>query len=289
MLHTIEKPSKAKGYVTSSRTQVAEHVERILVTPNVAQAWLDKNAKNRKMSSSHVGKLARDMAKGRWRYSGEAIKFDGAGNLIDGQHRLAACVKADTPFETLVIYNLAGDAQVVLDSGKSRSASDVMSLDGAHYANHLAAACRLLAAERDGANILQGSRYSTPELIDTLQYHKELPSVVNKVCSVRYPRSISVPQVATLVYIGKHLLNVPLIADKFAEVMATGIPVYEGDAAHALRERIIKATTGPLTFRKADKWKLMKHSWNLFSAQQPAKLFRVPTEVRILDLNYDLL
>lgn len=289
MLHTIEKPSKAKGYVTSSRTQLAEHVERILVTPNVAQAWLDKNTKNRKMSGSHVAKLARDMAKGRWRYSGEAIKFDADGNLIDGQHRLAACVKADAPFETLVIYNLAGDAQVVLDSGKTRSTADLFSLDGMHHTNHLAAACRLIAAERDGADAMEGSRYSTSELVTTLEYHKELPSVVNFVAQSKYPKGISTSQVAAIVYVGKHLMNANLVAESFAQVMTTGIPIYEGDAAHALRERVIKANTGPLTFRKQDKWKLMKHAWNLFSIQQPARLFRVPAEVRFIGLDYKLL
>jgi hypothetical protein len=289
MLTTIDKSPKAKTYTVTSRAPLIEQVERILVTPSIAQAWLDKNAKNRKMSSTHVGKLARDMTKGRWEFSGEAIKFDVAGNLVDGQHRLAACVKADVPFETLVVYNLPTEAQAVLDTGKVRSAADVLSLDGMHYANHLAAACRLIASERDGTNVLEGSRYSTPELIDTLQYHKELPSVVNAVAGVRYPKGVSVAHVAALVYVGKHLLNVPLIADKFAEVMANGVPIYDGDAAHALRERIIKASVGPMTFRKSDKWKLMKHAWNLFSAQQPVRLFRVPTEVRILDLNYDLL
>lgn len=290
MLKELNRPSlRAKAHQEPKTPEIRE--ERIVVTPDIAAAWLDRNLNNRRKAGRHIEKMARDMAAGRWLFSGEAIKFDINERLIDGQHRLEACVKSGAPFETLVIYGLSPEAQTVLDSGKSRSAADVISLDGLHHANHLAAAARLIMEEKSlvGEAPLATNVFSTTEVLAVIQRHKELPSVVNHVAAYKYPRGVSVAQIATICYIGKHLMNAPKIANQFAEVMATGVPFYEGDAAHALRERIVKSQGGIMTYRKKDKWKLMKHAWNLFVVQQPAKLFRIQSEVRILDLNYDLL
>src|SRR5688572_25165711 len=98
--------------------------EIITITPNMAEAMLGKNFKNRNVSKGLVQAYARDMLSEDWRFTGEAIKFDVTGKLIDGQHRLLACVKAGVNFRSLVLRGLEPEAQEVLDSGRVRTAGD---------------------------------------------------------------------------------------------------------------------------------------------------------------------
>lgn len=69
-------------------------IEEIDIEPHLAESWLTKNVKNRNLTDRIAKKYARDMASGKWKTTGDPIRFDVDGNLIDGQHRLQACVLA---------------------------------------------------------------------------------------------------------------------------------------------------------------------------------------------------
>ena len=273
MLTTVDRPKKGKSFHTADKEIVDVKWERVVVTPEMAKAWLDQNTRNRKVTKGHVDKLARDMAAGRYAFTGDAIRFDSDRVLIDGQHRLLACVKAETPFETMVIYNLPPETQDKIDAGKARNSSDVMSMLGYHNTLILSGACRLILEERTAVQ-MNNIKYTTSEILDVLSRHRELPASVITCSSIKYPRGLSIPQLSTIYYVGKHILNVPRIADEFLTVIRTGIPMYEGDAAHAYREKIVKDSGGATALKRREKWRLFKHAWNLFSAGQPAKLLR---------------
>lgn len=100
------------------------------ITPEVAAEYLLKNKKNRNKKPTKIVVYARDMKAGRWAFTGEAIKFDSNGNLIDGQNRLYACIEADAAFTTLVIRGIAPESQGIMDSGAPRSGADQLSLRG---------------------------------------------------------------------------------------------------------------------------------------------------------------
>ena len=113
-----------------------------ILTPKAAKDYLDAQTHNRKLSKDRVSMLAGDIASGRWRFNGEAIKFDEQGILIDGQHRCAACVKAGVPIKVLVIRGLPKETQETMDTGKARSFSDILVLRGVPCATNIAAAVR---------------------------------------------------------------------------------------------------------------------------------------------------
>ena len=145
-LDKATKPTNGKRYPKAAADVVQE---RVVVTPELAQAWLDKNIGNRKLTANHVERIARDMKAGRFSFTGDPIRFDDTGRLIDGQHRLKACIKADAPFESLVVYNLSPKVQDVIDAGRPRALGDLLSMDGFHYSTTLAAALRVLMAEKN--------------------------------------------------------------------------------------------------------------------------------------------
>ena len=78
------------------------NVEVEKITPELAKKYLANNKINRGLNKNSVAKYATSMQEGRWKLNGEPIQFNCDGTLINGQHRLQACVRADTSFDTLV-------------------------------------------------------------------------------------------------------------------------------------------------------------------------------------------
>lgn len=100
------------------------------ITPERAKAYLLGNTRNRRVGGVNLGKLCASMRKGEWKLNGEAIKIASDGTILDGQHRLMACVETGTPFETLIVTGLPFDTQDTMDTGKSRTLADVLTLNG---------------------------------------------------------------------------------------------------------------------------------------------------------------
>ncbi len=125
----------------------------IKVTPAIAKKWLETNTENnRNLDTRHVNAMAYDMTTGKWRQdTGEAIKFDRNGKLIDGQHRLHAIVKANFTTYMLVVTNLKEEVFAVIDTGKRRSGSDTFHIHGTKYATLLPAAIKMYLGLSSGA------------------------------------------------------------------------------------------------------------------------------------------
>lgn len=127
------------------RPDISLHVETI--TPEYAAYLLEEASGfvNRNVRQDKVARYATDMRLNRWRLTGEAIKLSPDGTLIDGQHRLLACVKAGVQFTTVVVYNVGEDAVPVFDTGVARRPSDVLKMRGySNYASLAAVAARIL-------------------------------------------------------------------------------------------------------------------------------------------------
>ena len=99
--------------------------EIVNVTPDLASEWLDRNQGNRNLRMSRVAAMAEDMRAGTWQLTHQGIAFDEDGNLLDGQHRLAAVVKSGETVQMMVTTGLKrGEVMAVLDSGLVRAAED---------------------------------------------------------------------------------------------------------------------------------------------------------------------
>src|ERR1039458_6783003 len=80
---------------------------RVMVAPATAKHWLEiANKKNRKKVDGHWLEIAIEMEEGRYKYNGLPILFGSDGVLLDGQHRLTACVEAGVTFDTDVVFGL---------------------------------------------------------------------------------------------------------------------------------------------------------------------------------------
>lgn len=68
----------------------------VLVTPELASKWLEKNINNRSLRKQVVESYANDMKNGNWSLIGDSITFDEDDCLTNGQHRLTAVIKSGT-------------------------------------------------------------------------------------------------------------------------------------------------------------------------------------------------
>jgi hypothetical protein len=111
-----------------SGSQVSSNV--VSVTPSLAEKWLQGMIKNQRgVSGSTVLKYSRAMKEGKWKLAAP-LSFDTNGQLIDGQHRLHAVIKADKPIDFIVLQGLHSDAIQAIDMGINRTSAHLAKLQG---------------------------------------------------------------------------------------------------------------------------------------------------------------
>lgn len=109
------------------------HTRIETITPEKAQEYLQKNKNNRVLRQKHVEFLAGEIRNGNWVTTHQGIAFSDTGDLIDGQHRLAAITKAGVPAQMLVTSGVTANgksfkAQDIIDRGALRSLADQLSI-----------------------------------------------------------------------------------------------------------------------------------------------------------------
>lgn len=109
------------------------------VTPAQATAWLrpDINRNNRGLRNDHVEYLAREITNGRWQTTHQGIAFSESGRLLDGQHRLAAIVRAGKSVDINVSEGLPEEAFEAIDCGLKRANHDRIHLVNDSHQNKL--------------------------------------------------------------------------------------------------------------------------------------------------------
>lgn len=157
----------------------------VVVTPDLAARWYERNTHNRDVSDRHVEALAREILADQWYVSGDAIKWEGDPDngtavLLDGQKRLLAVMLANKPITTLVVTGVNRDAQRVMDTQQRRSAADMLKLEGwdGKLARAIAAAASmamLWEAGLYGATDYNGPR--TPTHTEILAWVREHPEI----------------------------------------------------------------------------------------------------------------
>lgn len=124
------------------------------ITPAEAHVLLGKNSNNRNLRRTRVDTYARDMKSNKWELNGDPIRLNGDGTLLDGQHRLHACIQADSPFTTVVVSGLGAASHKTIDVGLTRTFADELKWRGEAHVADLAAVVRLLAAYDSGTLLL---------------------------------------------------------------------------------------------------------------------------------------
>lgn len=251
-------------------------MEKVLMTPEWAERLLATSANNRNISKNAVQAMARDMEAGHFRLNGDTIRLDEHGNLIDGQHRLSACVLAGVPFETWLVEGLSKEDMLTIDRGRPRGVGDnLMIAFGVKAGRQVAATIRnmVIFARQDLA-----ANPTATEVKEILDAH---PMAAESAVSMANVSPARPSLLAAIHYVGKHFHKLPQEADDFVHVFRTGLPVYEGDAAHALRELLLKEKSRGIRGTNFRHYALMANAWEKFSTKTPVRSARARDDFRL--------
>lgn len=221
-------------------------IEQKTITPKMAAEMLRDNKYNRNITTRHVNRLAEEMKKGNWKLNGDTIRF-AKGRLIDGQHRLEACIKAGASFPAIIIYDLPDDVFDTIDIGKARSGADTLSTLGEKNTRIVAAALRNLKnmASADDET-LPDEKMTNSELVGLLALHPKIRNSATLITGKPIVRGLIPPGWA----VALHYLfaqKEPAMADLFFDAIETGTNLSPTDPLYHLRQRL---TTNRLTTAK---------------------------------------
>lgn len=110
------------------------------ISPKLAEHMLTYNDRNRPLSAGVVREYARQMQERMWRYTRVPVIFSNQGRLIDGQHRLQACMESGVSLKADVAFGADDEAFYCIDIGKKRTSADIFSINGVKDAPLMAAA-----------------------------------------------------------------------------------------------------------------------------------------------------
>ena len=281
----------AKPQTTNIKTKVA------CITPAFALACLkDFNNSNRPMSQGVAKLYANEMLRGQWKCNGEPIIFSIDDNdmehLISGQHRLQGLVlaqqalekeevwpSAQTEWDAVIVYGVPHDTADTVDTGKTRSHSDVLFRDPwidtvipegwndkisrrKTWTKTLAGAARLVWLIEGGAVVSSAPKFLISEMLDFLQTkHDQLCGFVTMVLDANDSDAgnkglkMSLPYLAALTYVASIYdnaltgINIDKMTleklDQFINQLAVGTGYEKGEPAWALAAYWNKLTAEP--------------------------------------------
>lgn len=163
----------------------------IRITPELAQTWINntEEAIQRKSDRRAISQLSRLMSSGKFRLNGESIIIDNKGNVIDGLHRLKACVKAEIPFESVVVAGVDQECIRTIDSGKGRSVSDNLKIHcGTTNARDVSSTIKQLfmyAQGKTGANKNRDNLLTADDAIKFLERNPHFEESISRYLSTR--------------------------------------------------------------------------------------------------------
>tara|TARA_R110000823_G_C15816747_1_gene488840 strand:+ start:28 stop:954 length:927 start_codon:yes stop_codon:yes gene_type:complete len=223
------------------------------IFPAEAKEILAGQIKNRKLSQLVIQRYARQMAAGNWKINGETITF-GNGMLIDGQHRLHACIRADKPLKVIYVVLDNHEAFNTIDSGKRRNVSDVFSINGLKRTTTLAAALAVLVkidntGEITAAGGGRSARIENHECEELLRNYPNLDASCTQAQRWYKHLKIKTTSVAVLNYLlrraeGKVMDDESTtLADKFLDKVFYGENLTKNNPAMVLRNSFIRHVT----------------------------------------------
>jgi hypothetical protein len=236
----------------------------VTVTPDIAKALLKYNRPgetNRLLSRRYVAAAADAIRQGKWENTGEPIIISAESLLNDGQHRLEAIIESGQSAVMDLRFGIARHAFGATNSGRKRTGSDALKLQGTANTGLTAATARLVLGYRLG---LPGAFYvhiGNQDIVGAVEQYPEIEVAAQK--TIQLPRGLRQSAAAAIVFCGMRTANEASV-DSFLEILRTG----EGKAnnpPHMLRDYMFQHKIIPGTGLSGDRLKVFAAgviAWN---------------------------
>jgi hypothetical protein len=262
--------------MTAKQYGITASIESI--TPTKARAMLATNTANRKIRPRTVASYARDMKRGKWGITGEALKFDTDGVLRDGQHRLAAVVEAGVTVPMMVVRGVAPESQRVMDSGIKRMVHDQLDITGFSNTRTIASAARLALVEPGAGFVAEGKDQPThAEILEFIDCYNEELQQGGK-AAAHYNSTVPIPpSVMVLAWMQFTQIDAGACSE-FFEAMKQQRTTGEGDPRLALMRRLTKSSHQKERIPQRQALSLVFRAWNAWRAGHTLRT--LPTHTR---------
>lgn len=104
-------------------------LRQIMMTPEHAEKLLAGNYNNRSLRPNWANEIAKMIENGEWNLTHQAIAVSTTGQLIDGQHRLTAIVKAKKAVPIILAEQCDPASFLSIDKGIKRSTADSLGMN----------------------------------------------------------------------------------------------------------------------------------------------------------------
>jgi hypothetical protein len=246
------------------------------VTPAMCTKWLNKNINNRPLNQRHVNILTRTMIQDDWELNGESLKFDIYGNILDGQHRMWACIESNKDFKTMVVYNLPRGTFDTIDTGRVRGGHDVLAMNGEVNTVLL---CGVLkhVGRYFSEQMLSTGKITNKELEELLELHPTVREIVTLLSRGAYRVKWCAPSIiGTCWYIASQKNKKQ--ANDFFTGLIFGANLTEKSPILTLRNKFINAhNTKGSRFTSPEKMELIVIAWNAFRDGREVSQFKLPS------------
>lgn len=254
-------------------------VDIVTITPDMARLWLDRNVKNRKKRRDGIEAYARDIRSGNWLVTGDSVKFDWFGNVIDGQHRLEAIVLANRAIQTVVVWGVDPKAQDRVDTGIIRQFRDQLALRNIKHSDIIAPMLRrvILWDEPYGERVqFNRNRVTAAELEAAfVKRQADVEECAAFVAPLSKDSGISASLLAFIFWILRQANDTE--AREFIRKMSTGADIGEKDPIMILRKRIPKhKKDSRATIAQAQILWLAMFAWNAWMEEREVTRLLLP-------------
>ncbi len=254
---------------TRNPSSTEMYAEVVQLDGSLARDLLGRNVKNRPQKATAIQRYAEDMVGGRWKLTGEAIKLDKDGHLLDGQNRcqalLLACDIAKRPITIpiMLIWNVDPESQDAMDGNVRRSVGDQFAMRGVPKYAKMAAAVRLVAMYDDD-RLIKERTASRMQLIALYESDAAFFQECNgQEVDAHNSSSINASVRTAGRYILLRRANAdPEAVDEFFLRLGTGVNLGAGDPILALRTRMTSARFNNETIRNGLSLVLLLRAWN---------------------------
>ena len=156
------------------------------ITPDMAKKILaHRNKNNRPLRYTHLEKLSNAIEKDEWKVTNQGIAFDADGNLIDGQHRLAAVLQTRKTVKMTVATNMDASIFDVVDTGTKRSTGDALDILGSEHGRVVSGALKVYICYQNYPDkTWSGAAIQQPSTSDITTIYKDRKDEIEALLSV---------------------------------------------------------------------------------------------------------
>lgn len=245
---------------------------------------------NRPVNPDTVDRYAKQMLRREFPLTHQGLAFNVEGELVDGQQRLLALVKAATEgfpssdpkrnldpdptvtFTTKITWDMPVEVMRYIDIGRNRGRADLLALNGEVNRHLLGTVLNLLYLYfRVKPENWYGTRMATDEMFDILEEHPGVRDAVRMATVGRVQKVIAASSVAAFAYVaGRVYRDAPL--REFLYGLGSGEDLTAGDPRLALKnmmERIHRDKRKKID--NIEQFMLLLKAWNYWLMGRPLK------------------